>query len=150
VLVKPRQPLRKMGRCVWRVLMATGLSGLESEESQHCNTETNRGHTTLHIPTPCSSSIGRKLTPSNPMLQGVWVTVSGHKNNRHVTNVEPPRGLACTSTVEINVHNHHIWRLAFRSSIAALSFDARRRAQLSHHAIRNSSSTIKARREGTV
>ena len=29
--------------------LATGHSGLESEESKHRNTETNCGHTTLHI-----------------------------------------------------------------------------------------------------
>ena len=40
-------------------------------------------------------------------LHGVCVTVSGYKNNRHVTNLaEPPRGLdSCTSAAEINVHN---------------------------------------------
>ena len=48
MLVKSRQPLPEMGRCVWRVLIGNRPRRAESEESKHRNTETNRGHTTLH------------------------------------------------------------------------------------------------------
>ena len=48
-------------------------------------------------------------------LQGAVVIVSGHKNDRHATHLAEPS--CCfdsrTSPAEINIHNHHVRRVAF-------------------------------------